>query len=84
MIPPYAEADGANENCSSVDYSKDEFPKPRILLLGGQGVGKSTVGNFLHGCPAHCGNRARFRWGYKKYRKFMFGTVFALCIAHVG
>ena len=34
-------------DCSN--YTIDNLPSPRIVLLGPQGVGKTTIGNFLLG-----------------------------------
>ena len=35
---------------SDVESSISELPKPRLVVMGATGVGKSTISNFLLGC----------------------------------
>ena len=35
---------------AEVDY----LPKPRLVIIGATGVGKSTIANFLMGCDTDC------------------------------
>ena len=42
--------------CSSgaVDLGKEDLPRPRVVIIGAPGVGKSTIANFLLGCAEDC------------------------------
>ena len=37
---------------SDVESSISELPKPRLVVMGATGVGKSTISNFLLGCSS--------------------------------
>ena len=39
---------------SDVESSISELPKPRLVVLGASGVGKSTIANYLLGCSGNC------------------------------
>ena len=38
----------------AVDLGKEDLPKPRVVIIGAPGVGKSTIANFLLGCAEDC------------------------------
>ena len=42
--------------CSSgaVDLGNEGLPKPRLVIIGATGVGKSTIANLLLGCDGDC------------------------------
>ena len=39
---------------ASKDHTEVDLPKPRLVVLGATGVGKSTISNFLLGCTEDC------------------------------
>ena len=39
---------------ASKDHTEVDLPKPRVVVLGATGVGKSTISNFLLGCAEDC------------------------------
>ena len=38
----------------AVNVGKEDLPKPRLVVIGATGVGKSTISNFLLGCAEDC------------------------------
>ena len=39
---------------ASNDHANEDLPKPRLVIIGATGVGKSTIANFLMGCDTDC------------------------------
>ena len=39
---------------ASNDHANVDLPKPRLVIIGATGVGKSTIANFLMGCDTDC------------------------------
>ena len=37
-----------------IDHVDVDLPKPRLVIIGATGVGKSTIANFLMGCDGDC------------------------------
>ena len=37
-----------------IDHADVDLPKPRLVIIGATGVGKSTISNFLLGCAEDC------------------------------
>ena len=38
----------------AVNLGKEDLPRPRLVIIGASGVGKSTIANFLLGCAENC------------------------------
>ena len=38
----------------AVDLGTKDLPRPRVVIIGATGVGKSTISNFLLGCAEDC------------------------------
>ena len=36
------------------DLGNEDLPKPKLVVIGATGVGKSTISNFLLGCTEDC------------------------------
>ena len=38
----------------AVNVGTEDLPRPRVVIIGAPGVGKSTIANFLLGCAGDC------------------------------
>ena len=38
----------------AVNLGTEDLPRPRLVVIGATGVGKSTIANFLLGCAEDC------------------------------
>ena len=38
----------------AVNVGTEDLPRPRVVIIGAPGVGKSTIANFLLGCAEDC------------------------------